>query len=336
MNILRKGKVLFVADNYLIIAKGYKLYYYDPEMNKLSYYSELKDYNSAYPFCSKFNLLGRFVRAEIFSYYRINDMEYCIAKKGIFRKCKGEHIFKKCCHIPRGSRPLNLCFNNENIYWGEYFANIERKGVSIYQSKDSGDNWECIYTFCDGEINHIHGIFKDTYRDMMWIVTGDRENECIIAYTKDNFASLNIVFRGGQEFRTCNLFFYSDFIIFVTDSQYAINYIKRIDRETLKIDNICPVQSSVIKGGQIGQISFFSTTIEPSEINKDRYSHLWISHDGMDWREICSAKKDSIPFIFQFGTFEFPKYQDSKNIDSLYFSGKALKKVDNKICKIKI
>ena len=47
--------------------------------------------------------------------------------------------------------------------------------------------------------------------------------------TEDEFKTLVEVFRGGQDYRSCLLFFYPDFIVFATDSQYQQNFIKSID-----------------------------------------------------------------------------------------------------------
>lgn len=80
----------------------------------------------------------------------------------------------------------------------------------------------------------------------------------------------------------------------------------------------------------MGDVSFLSTTVEPSEVNKDKYAHLWVTKDGMHWEERYKAKKDWLPAIFQFGTFEFPQYYGIEKLERLYFSGRALKGLDGK------
>lgn len=125
-------------------------------------------------------------------------------------------------------------------------------------------NWEIVYTFPEGNINHIHGLFLDPYTNLIWVATGDRENECIIGYTSDGFGTFNIAFRGGQDYRAANLLFYKDFIIYATDSQYINNEIKMIDRRTLNISVMAQIQGSGIYGGQCGNYGFF----------RPRLSHL--------------------------------------------------------------
>ncbi len=85
---------------------------------------------------------------------------------------------------------------------------------------DNGESWQVVYTFPKGNINHVHGLFYDKYTQRVWGRTGDRENECIIGYTDDEFQTFYEVLRGGQEYRSCQLFFYKDFIVYATDSQY--------------------------------------------------------------------------------------------------------------------
>lgn len=281
---------------------------------------------------SVFRLLQRFTRTEINNCHYTNDNALLIvAKKGIYRITDKNKI-KKTFAVKRGSKPLNICVVDTGlVIFGEYFQNLDKKAVHIYKSSDYGKNWEIAYTFDAGNINHVHGVYYDKYTGRIWVATGDRENECIIGYTEDEFKSFTEVFRGGQEYRTCQLFFYKDFIVFGTDTQYEQNVIKKFDRQTLEITELQKVQGSVIKGGQVGDVSFISTTVEPSDVNTDKWAHLWVTKDGLHWEERYKAKKDWLPAtLFQFGTFEFPQYYGIEKLERLYFSGRALKGLDGK------
>lgn len=322
MNAL-KGKIISIDNSsQLIISRGYWI------KDKQNKYKVIDKY--ALP--SRFALTRRLLRAEITSFYHLaNGNKIAVAKKGFFLCNKGSNTFKKCFAMPRGSKPLNICFApSGNIYFGEYFQNMDKQTVNIYCSKDNAQSWNIAYTFEAGNINHIHGLFFDKYTNSIWVATGDRENECIIGYTEDEFKSFVEVFRGGQEYRTCQLFFYNDFIVFGTDTQYEQNVIKKFDRKTLEITELQKVQGSVIKGGQVGDVAFISTTVEPSKVNTDKYVHLWVTKDGSHWEERYKAKKDWWPSIFQFGTFEFPQYYGIEKLERLYFSGRALKGLDGK------
>lgn len=326
-------KILHIDKSSFIFSDGYKLYS-QGENGVKTFIGKVKD--EKYALLSSFRLTRRFFRAEITGLYELKDgNQIAIAKKGLFL-CKPNGSFEKVFTTPRGSKPLNLCIlPNGHIYFGEYFQNMERKVVNIYASYDNGQSWTIAYTFGDGEINHIHKVTYDPFTGRIWVLTGDRENECIIGYTEDEFKGFKEVFRGGQEYRTCHLFFYESFIVFATDSQYMQNEIKCFDRVTLEIRSLAKIQGSAIKGGQSGNVSFLATTIEPSEVNKDRHSHLWYTKGGQNWTDAVSYKKDCLPSIFQFGTIEFPNYE-SPITDKLWFSGRALMGLDGKSSNIEI
>lgn len=324
-----KGKILTCHASTNIICNGYKV---GNVKNKLT----AKLIDSKYSKFSEYSFFRRLLRAEITTLYILQDNSMlAVAKKGFFKRIPEGGDFSKVFAMPRGSKPLNICIlPNGNMYFGEYFQNMNKEAVRIYGSEDGGQTWRVVYTFESGNINHVHGLFFDKYTNRIWVLTGDRDNECIIGYTEDEFQTFNEVLRGGQEYRSCQLFFYKDFIVYATDSQYIENEIRSINRETLEITSLAKIQGSAIKGGQTGQVSYLSTTIEPSKINKDRFSHIWVTKDGIHWEDKFKAEKDCWPAIFQFGTFEFPQnaYCDGK----LWFSGRALKDYDNKSSYIEI
>lgn len=315
-----KGKVICVNDNEILVSNGYVL---------SDGHNHYRLIDKKYGFLSRFKLTRRLLRAEITSFYTLSDgTQLALAKKGIFRRRKDEKDFIKICPIPRGSKPLNLCIPpSGNIYFGEYFQNVDNLPIHIYKLIVEDGSLEKVYTFSQGEINHIHGLFFDKYTNRIWVVTGDAEHECIIGYTEDEFNSFVEVFRGGQEYRCCQMFFYEDYIIYCTDSEFIENSVKCIDRKTQEIRVICNVTGSVIKGGQNGNFSYFSTNVEPSQVNMDKKAHLWVSKDGLHWEEKYSAEKDIYPAIFQFGSFEFPYYKTPIE-NRLYFSGRAVKGLD--------
>lgn len=326
--VYRGVKALAVFDNYFVGANGYRLYnfYFDSHI-KPEYIGRVVDYK--YSFFSKFKLTRRFMRAEVNGFYSLPDgSRLTIARKGIFRCETGAKKFYKCFDVKRGSRPMNLCITpSGEIFFGEYFANMGKSAVNIYTSKDSGKSWNIAYTFAEGNINHIHGLYWDKYTESIWVVTGDRENECVIGYTKDGFQTLDIVFRGGQEYRSCVLFFYPDYVVYATDSQYIKNEIKCFNRTTREIRILQQVQGSVIKGAQCGDMALLSTAVEPSEVNLDKNAYVWLSKDGANWEQIYQGTKDCLPSIFQFALFETPQYYASTSKCAI-FSGRAVRKID--------
>lgn len=351
-------KVLSVHAGYLIGAKGYRIDKYSLDGKRLEHIGNVID--SKYAKFAGCKLTRRLMRAELTGLYTLENGDMiAIGKKGLFLKegssfdsteepvSEGFKVsgstnsptrgwdFHKVFAMPRGSKPLNLCITrNEHIFFGEYFQNMEKLAVNVYGSMDSGRTWKVVYTFPAGNINHVHGLFLDPYTDRIWVLTGDRENECIIGWTDDEFKTLHEELRGGQECRSCQLFFYKDFIVYATDSQYIENEIRKIDRKTLEIKTLAKIQGSAIKGGQCDEVSFLSTTVEPSEVNLEKASHVWVSKDGEHWQDVFSAKKDCWPAILQYGTIEFPGYKEIS--DELFFSGRAVKGLDGKTTSVTI
>lgn len=327
IGIIKGKKVIEVNQDGLVAVKGYNFYRYSNEIKKWQKYASISD--GVNTLLSSFPLSRRLTRAEVTKYYHLNDgSELCIARKGIFRREPNGTTFTKTFNVTRGSRPMYLCEDNDgSVYFGEYFQNMEKQAVHVYGSHDHGKTWEIVRTFEDGNINHIHGIYMDPYTKNMWLATGDRENECIIGYTNDGFQTFTEVFRGGQEYRTCILFFYEDFIVFGTDSQYQQNELKKFDRKTLEITHLQDVQGPVIRGLQVGEFAMISTDVEPSDVNKDPNAYVWVTNDGLHWEELCKGRKDILPpMLFQFGVFDLPTYAPDACLDKIYVTGKAVKK----------
>ncbi len=325
------NRVLFVSNDFWIAAKGYKLYKFSLSTEKWSYFASLKE--GLLNYLSNNFLIRRILRLEITHLYHFrNNTWFCIAKKGIFRLNNKTMIFEKVCLIKKGSRPMNLCQDKYgDIYFGEYFYNVNGLPVSIFKSINNGNTWEVVYTFSKGEIGHIHAVQVDPYTNKIWVLTGDLDRECIIAYSDNKFKDLKIVFRGKQMYRSCNLIFYKDFIVFATDSQYEQNKIYKFDRKSLKIKDLIKIQGSGIYGGKNRNIAYISTTVEPSKINRDKNSYLWISNDGQNWHKIISFKKDIWNSrLFQFGSIRFPEYDENIQMTSLIIEGRALKGIDGK------
>lgn len=324
--ILKGYVALYVSNAFWILAKGYKLFKYYPEEDAIQYFSRVKDLKNGIAASNRFS--RRLLRAEITHLYKFGENWFCIARKGIFKYDSSTKMFELCHRIERGSRPMNLCQDSDgSIYFGEYFYNPERVPVRIFKSLDNGKSWNVVYTFKDGEINHIHGIFKDKFAGHLWVFTGDDDKACIAAYTTDGFKTLHREFEGQQEYRVCVPLFLKDSIVYPTDSQYCQNYIRKIDRSDKQIVNLQAIQGSGIYAVDTENFYLVSTTVEPSTVNTDKSSHLWFSTDGLEWREICSFEKDNLKnTLFQFGSIRFPHFEES--CQYLVATGRAVKRLD--------
>lgn len=89
------------------------------------------------------------------------------------------------------------------ILVGEYFLNRERTPVRILYSKDGGRTWNVIHNFGPGEIRHIHAIQQDPFTDKVWVCTGDKNNESMVAWSGDGGKTLNLIGHGSQLWRVC-------------------------------------------------------------------------------------------------------------------------------------
>ncbi len=223
---------------------------------------------------------------------------------------------------------MNLCQDkNGTIYFGEYFANPERKPVNIYKTNDYGNSWQIAYTFPQNTINHIHGIFRDPFTERLWIATGDLDDECMIAYSEDGFQSITPFCSGKQEYRACILLFFEDRVIYATDSQYVRNSIKEIDKATVKITDLCEIKVSGIYGGRGWEnCLLFQTTSKPSiPILIKILTFLFLKTMGNDWKKYyTSQKKRSLPqhLPIQFGSIRLTPLNDqSVNDVNLIISG---------------
>lgn len=324
-----RATVLTVSKDRWAVAKGYKLYYYDPNTGKYAYFSSLADTKNRLLAAMRFT--RRLFRAEVTHLYLFQDQTwFCIARKGIFRYNKESGLFEKCCSVERGTRPMNLCQASDgSIYYGEYCYNPQKHSMRVFRSRDNGSHWEVAYSFQDGEINHIHGVFNDPYTGRLWVATGDDDTACILGYTEDGFRTFVKEFSGSQLYRVCVPLFTGDEIIFATDSQYKQNVIRSIDRKTGETKDWQEIQGSGIYAAQNGNLMMVSTTVEPSGVNMDQSSHLWYSWDGHRWKELISYKKDFLPkTYFQFGSIRFPNYLEIS--DRAVYHGRALKRIDGK------
>jgi len=335
--IYKNIRVVEVGDDYLIGVRGYKFFRYSEKGGRWLYFGRISD--RKYGFISRFRILSRLFRADVHFFTTLrNGQSICIAKKGVFKFDSASQKFRRSFRITRGTRPLNICEDNDGIlYFGEYFNNQERSEVNIYKSADSGKSWEVVYTFPENSIRHIHEMRFDNYTNSIWIATGDLDGECIIGYSNDKFRSFTVVFKGGQEFRTCRLLFFPDRIIYGTDSETAVNYLKKIDRFSLQISDLTSVQGSVINSVKVGERCFFSTTVEPSEVNKDKNSYVWMyDNETGKCKIVARYEKDLLDHrYFQFGWCKFPEYKGDEN-PFLYFHGNALKGIDGSTVRLKI
>ena len=204
-----------------------------------------------------------------------------------------------------GSRPLSLCAVGGTFYYGEYRSNPERSPVHVWSWRFGDSAWSKSWVFED--IRHVHGVFHDPYTGAVWVTTGDTDAESAIWRTDDNFATLERIAGGNQQFRVVQLIFTPCHIYFGSDAPNETNFIYRMDKNGQNLEQMALVGGSVFYGISVGESLFFSTAVEPSKVNQTRFAEVWRSDNGTEWKLFASFAKDFLPMkFFQYGQVFFP------------------------------
>jgi hypothetical protein len=226
----------------------------------------------------------------------------------------GESEFRETFHIRRGTRPLHItAVPGGSIYWGEYFDNTSRQEVHVYGSSDAGLTWDVAYTFAEGAIRHIHNIVHDPWQNCLWILTGDYGDECRVMRANCDFSNLEIVLQGNQQARAVAAIPSEDALYFASDTPLEQNSIWRLDRQGM-LSRVAPISSSCISAARVGSRLFFSTMVEPSEVNLDPVVRVYARdvRDPERWHSLLSWRKDPWPMkFFQYGNAFLPDGQNT-------------------------
>jgi hypothetical protein len=221
----------------------------------------------------------------------------------------GESEFRQTNAITRGTRPLHITETlGGAAFWGEYFDNAQRDEVHIYGSQDAGAPWGIAYTFPKGTIRHVHNIVHDPWGNCLWILTGDYGDECRILRASCDFSRVEIVMQGNQQARAVAAVPTEDALYFSSDMPLESNYIYRLDRHG-KLSQLVPISSSSIYGCRVDRRVFFSTMVEPSEVNRDRTVRVYGAEvrTPESWQPLLAWKKDLLPMgLFQYGNAFLP------------------------------
>jgi hypothetical protein len=215
-----------------------------------------------------------------------------------------EAEFRRTHAITRGTRPLHItAVPGGAIFWGEYFDNPLRDEVHIYASTDGGATWSVAYTFPKGSVRHVHNIVHDPRQDCLWVLTGDNGDECRILRTSCDFRSVDVILQGKQQARAVAAIPTDNGLYFSSDTPLESNFIYHLDREG-KLSQLAGISSSSIYGCRVGEHLFFSTMVEPSEVNRDKAVHLYGAEikNPTGWTPLLTWQKDRWPMsFFQYG-----------------------------------
>lgn len=219
----------------------------------------------------------------------------------------GESEFRVAHRLTRGTRPLHItAVPGGATYWGEYFDNAQRDEVHIYASTDAGTTWQVAYTFPKGAIRHIHNIVHDRWANCLWILTGDYGDECRILRASCDLRQIDTALRGHQQARAVAAVPMEDGLYFSSDTPLESNFIYRLDRAG-RLSQLAPITSSSIYGCRVGHHLFFSTMVEPSEVNRDRNVRIYGGETSGNWKSLLAWSKDLWPMgLFQYGNAFLP------------------------------
>ena len=219
--------------------------------------------------------------------------------------------FRSTFAITRGTRPLHIvAVPGGAVFWGEYFDNPSREEVHIYASSDSGSTWSVAYTFPKGAIRHVHNIVHDPWENCLWVLTGDYGDECRILRASLDLSRIETVLQGNQQARAVAVVAAQDGLYFSTDTPLEANYIYRLDRAGA-LTRLAAISSSSIYGCRVADRIFFSTMVEPSEVNQDRHVRIYGSTTNA-WPSLLAWRKDPWPMrLFQYGNAFLPDGQNA-------------------------
>lgn len=290
------GRVLSSNGGQLFVARGRKIYMCDALGNNPIKWFFFK-VNFISSFMMNFYIFRRLFRLGFHHLACSSYGSVIFVNKQIWYQSKIKSHFTGFIN---GSRPLVVCAADSRFFYGEYRRNKERNAVSIFELAWPYKTWSKIISIKG--VRHIHGIFFDKYENCFWITTGDLDSESRIYRCDKDFSNLRIVVSGSQQVRTITLLFKKDFVYFGSDTPDEKNHIYRISRKDNMIQQLQEVEGSVFYGCKSDKCLFFTTAVEPSNVNKNKKIEVWSSENGTQWALAETYNKDFLPMkYFQYG-----------------------------------
>ncbi len=251
-----------------------------------------------------------------------------------------EHKFR----FGRGPLSYTVIDNIESfedgIVFGEYFGNNPRNEVHIYK-RNKKSEWEIIYTFKKGLINHIHSIVPDKFRNCLWIFAGDFGHSSSIWKVEANFNKVERVLFGKQVYRACFGYPTKEGLIYATDTQFEGNSIRilKINSDTLKSEELYKINGTCVYGANLKDYLVFSTCTEPIHHPNNKFLLFFDNRPGpgiiknksdiiifkkkdRSFKVISSFEKDFLPYgLFGLGSIIFPSGLENSNFLYAFLSG---------------
>jgi hypothetical protein len=277
------------------------------------------------PVASRLSLAARLLRFNIQAFQVLPDgTRVAVARDGIYRAGPGESRMSRTWSVTRGSRPITLSADGSRVLFGEYGGpEMDRVGVRVYLSEDSGRRFEPLFEFPLGDIHHIHNVVVDPFADHYWVLAGDHGRTPGIAALSRDGRHLDWVDRGHQMVRAVSVLPRPDCLIYGSDSELEPNYIVRLDKRSGRLERLQPVEGSSLYAADVAGMALISTSVESSPVNASRQCSLYGSRDDGTWTRLASFEKDVWTPLLQFGLIVLPTVQSPPTTPWM-FSGQAL------------
>lgn len=255
------------------------------------------------------------------------DRSVGVVRDGEYRELGG---MARPCRVLRNAAGSDA---EGRVYFGEYLPNVERSPIRIYRYVPGEDDVECVLTFPQGGVQHVHGIYPDPFSEYLWCFTGDVKGECRFLRTRDGFENVETMGEGDETWRSVAPIFTETELYYAMDAELEENRVFRYERASGAREDLGPVDGPVYYSLARGDDFFFAVTAElcPSQVGRN--ASLWHLPRGGPLRCLRSIEKDVWPIQFLPGTLHFPGGPGFE--DRFHFHALALAGADNRVYEVR-
>jgi hypothetical protein len=208
--------------------------------------------------------------------------------------------------------------NDSTLFFGEYFRNSGRIQVRIFKSMNNGRSWETAYAFLPGQVRHIHALQNDPYSEKKWVCTGDLDHESRVAWSDDDYKTIQTLGQGSQMWRVCQLVFTEDAVYWGADAgDENLSGIYRWNRENKQTKKLLKVDGAVFFGTRLANGTIImSTDRENMDNEKDDRTRLYIiTKDSTITQIDCGTWNHHKPgFWFKFAMLRLQRSQGGPSL----------------------
>lgn len=182
---------------------------------------------------------------------------------------------------------------SQQVYFGEYL-NGHSRDIRIIRLDPAAAATTVCWQFSRAEIKHVHAIHYDCYRNRLWVLTGDTDEESAFYYTDDEFQTLHKFAGGSQQWRAIAMLFYPDAIEWGMDAGQdaaadCLNKIYRYDFNRKEITEQAVVGNPVYAAVPLADgSSVMATSFEPKRPQDTiPCAELWHRQPNGSWLSIA-------------------------------------------------